>query len=146
MVRFLSPAWAEEFNAALDGAVIPGPDPDAGLAALDGTFTVVQEVRGAPDGDLRVILRVADGSIRLQLVGGTGDAPDEAPDQPPPDVAIVISYEDAVAVSKGELAAAEALNSGRIRVRGDLSVLVAAQQLLVAARSTTRALTESTTY
>ena len=38
----------------------PVPDPDAGLAAADGTFTVVQEVRGGPDGDVRVILRVVD--------------------------------------------------------------------------------------
>ena len=59
---------------------------------------------------------------------------------------IVISYDDAVAMSKGELAPAEALNAGRIRVRGDLSVLVAAQQMLVAARSSTQALVASTTY
>jgi hypothetical protein len=41
---------------------------------------------------------------------------------------------------------AEALNAGRIRVRGDLSVLVAAQQMLMAARSATRDLVASTTY
>ena len=38
-------------------------------------------------------------------------------------------------MSKGELAPAEALNTGRVRVRGDLSVLVAAQQMLNAARA-----------
>ncbi|MGA3146452.1 MAG: SCP2 sterol-binding domain-containing protein [Acidimicrobiales bacterium] len=145
MVRFLSSPWAEEFNAALEGAAIPGPDPDAGLAAVDGTFTVVQEVRGAPDGDVRVILRVVDGSLRLQLEhptdGGGGGAED-----PPADVTILISYDDAVAMSKGELAVAEALSAGRIRVRGDLSVLVAAQKMLMAARSTTRDLIASTTY
>ncbi len=59
---------------------------------------------------------------------------------------ILISYDDAVAMSKGELAVAEALNAGRIRVRGDLSVLVAAQKILMAARSTTRELVASTTY
>jgi putative sterol carrier protein len=61
-------------------------------------------------------------------------------------VTILISYDDAVAMSKGELAVAEALNAGRIRVRGDLSVLVAAQQMLMAARSATRDLVASTTY
>ena len=148
MVRFLSPPWAEEFNAALEGAAIPGPDPDAGLAAVDGTFTVVQEVRGAPDGDVRVILRVADGSLRLQLerVGDGGAGTDAGADDVSPDVTILISYDDAVAMSKGELAVAEALNAGRIRVRGDLSVLVAAQKMLMAARSTTRDLVASTTY
>ena len=146
MARFLSPAWAEEFNAALDGVVIPGPDPDAGLAAVDGTFTVVQVVRGTPDGDLRVILRVDDGSLRLQVANATGSGGEEGSDDPHPEVTIVISYEDAVAMSKGELAPAEALNAGRIRVRGDLSVLVAGQQMLAAARSRTQALAESTTY
>ena len=145
MARFLSQAWAEEFNAALEGAVLPGPGPDAGLAAVDGTFTVVQEVRGAPDGDVRVVLRVADGSLRL----GLGETPDEGfggADDPHAEVTIIVSYDDAVAMSKGELAAAEALNAGRIRVRGDLSVLVAAQQMLVAARSCTEDLVASTTY
>jgi putative sterol carrier protein len=150
MVRFLSPSWAEEFNAALEGAAIPGPDPDAGLAAVDGTFTVVQEVRGAPDGDVRVILGVVDGSLRLQLEraedGGDGGDGGDGADDPSPDVTILISYDDAVAMSKGELAVAEALNAGRIRVRGDLSVLVAAQKMLMAARSTTRDLVASTTY
>ena len=145
MVQFLSPAWADEFNAALEGAVIPGPA-DAGLTAADGTFSVVQEVRGAPGGDVRVILRVADGALRLQVKGTTGAGQEEGRGDPQPDVAIVISYDDAVAMSKGELAAAEALNTGRIRVRGDLSVLVAAQEMLMAARSSTRALVESTTY
>ena len=59
---------------------------------------------------------------------------------------IVISYDGRRGHVEGELAAAEALNAGRIRVRGDLSVLVAAQQMLVAARSTTGALVASTTY
>ena len=73
------------------------------------------------------------------------DGVDE-PEVGDPDVTIVISYEDAVAMSKGELAPAEALNAGRIRVRGDLSVLVAAQQMLMAARASTHDLVSSTTY
>jgi putative sterol carrier protein len=144
VVRFLSQAWAEEFNAALADAVLPGPGPDAGLAAVDGTFTVVQEVRGGPDGDVRVVLRVADGSLRLGLED-TSDAGQGGGD-PPAEVTIIVSYDDAVAMSKGELAAAEALNAGRIRVRGDLSVLVAAQKMLLAARSSTQGLVASTTY
>jgi putative sterol carrier protein len=144
VTRFLSPAWAEEFNAALDGVVVPGPGPDAGLAAVDGRFTVAQEVRGTPDGDVRLILRVDHGALRLRLEPGGESGGDEAGS--PPDVTIALSYEDAAAMSKGELSAAEALNAGRIRVRGDLSVLVAAQLMLEAARTSTRALASSTTY
>jgi hypothetical protein len=149
VVQFLSSSWAEAFNTALEGAVIPGPDADAGLAAVDGTFAVVQEVRGGPEGDVRVILQVADGSLRLQVQhpgeGDGGGGPGLA-DDPSPEVTVAISYLDAVAMSKGDLTAAEALNSGRIRVRGDLSVLVAAQQMLMAARSSTRDVVASTTY
>jgi hypothetical protein len=148
VARFLSPEWAEEFNAALDGVVLPEPGPDAGLAATGGRFTVVQEVRATPDGDVSLVLRVDRGSLRLAL-----DAPDPvgveeepAADDTPPDVTIKISYEDAASLSRGELSPAEALSAGRIRVKGDLSVLVAAQQMLTAARTATRALDTSTTY
>ena len=148
MARFLTPSWAEQFNAALEGAEVAGPGPDAGLAAADGNFTVVQEVRGTPDGDVRVVLRVADGALRLQLHRLAADGADHADGSEGnhPEVTIVVSYDDAVAMSKGELTPAEALNAGRIRVRGDLSVLVAAQQMLMAARATTQDLVASTTY
>ncbi len=96
------------------------------------------------DGTLRLHLEhPADGGARLDPADG--GAPSDGAHEPP-DVTVVISYDDAVAMSKGELAVAEALNSGRIRVRGDLSVLVAAQEMLMAARTSTRDLVASTTY
>jgi putative sterol carrier protein len=137
MARFLSPLWVEELNASLDGAVLPELAPDAGLAMADGTVTVVQEVHGTPDGDVRLVMRIEAGTIRLHVAGipagtdeGAGDDPGDAPD-----VTIALSYRDAAALSQGELTPAEALNAGRIRVRGDLSALAAGQQLLIAARS-----------
>jgi hypothetical protein len=150
VARFLSPAWAEEFNAALQGVKVPGPDPDAGLGAVGGTFTMVQEVHGTPDGDVRLTLRVDQGALHLHLEPRDGADPVSGgpprSDPVPTDVTIVLSYEDAVAMSKGELAPAEALNTGRIRVRGDLSVLVAAQAMLDAARSATVTMRSATTY
>jgi hypothetical protein len=148
VARFLSTQWAEEFNAALDGVVLPEPGPDAGLAATGGRFTVVQEVGGTPGGDVRLVLRVDGGSLRLDLqaldpVDGNGE---QAQDGTPPDVTIKLSYEDAASMSRGELSPAEALGAGRVRVRGDLSVLVAAQQMLAAARAATQSLDTSTTY
>ena len=56
---------------------------------------------------------------------------------------IALAYDDAAAMARGRLTPAEALNAGRIRVRGDLSALAAAQELLDAARS---APATSTTY
>ena len=146
MARFLSPAWVEEQNAALEGAVLPDPAPDAGLAMADGKVTVVEEVRGTPDGDVRLVMRIEAGTIRLQLDGrpnGTGTGPGEDAGDAP-NVTIALSYEDAAALSKGELTPAEALNAGRIRVRGDLSALAAGQQLLAAARSGAGALPPTT--
>ena len=45
-------------------------------------------------------------------------------------VRMALAYADAAALARGEVDPAQALNAGRIRVRGDLSVLVAAQQML----------------
>jgi putative sterol carrier protein len=139
--RFLSPEWAEAFDAAVHGVTVPSPGEEAGLAALGGTFTVVQEVRGAPDGDVTVVLKVENGALRLSLEPGT-----DGEDGTRGDVAISLSYEDAASLSKGELVAAVALTEGRIRVRGDLSVLVASQQMLAAAQPYVQSLTSATTY
>jgi len=146
VARFLSPSWAEELNAALADVVVPGPGPDAGLAAADGRFTVVQEVRGGPEGHVRLVLRVDAGSLHLEVTPRGTDEGGAGPDVGQGDVTIALSYDDAAAMSRGELAPAEALNAGRIRVRGDLSVLVAAQGMLEAARASTQSVVTPTTY
>jgi len=141
--RFLTPAWVDGFNAALDGVEFPAPGPDAGLAAADGRFSVAQEVRGTPDGDVRLVLRTGDGALSL-AVGPLDGPADDGPDRV--DVTIALGYEDAAALATGRLSAADALTAGRIRVRGDLSVLVAGQELLSAARRHTQGLDADTTY
>ncbi len=147
MARFLSPEWVAALNAALDGVVVDGPGPEAGLATVGGRFTVAQEVRGTPEGDLSLRLLVEDGSLSFVLSGLADDPAvgTEAADQTP-HVTVALSYEDAAAMSKGELAPADALNAGQIRVRGDLSVLVASQSMLEAARSFIASVIASTTY
>ena len=141
MPRFLTSDWVSGFNAALAGVVLPPPGPGAGLAAADGHFTVAQEVRGTPDGDLRLLLRADNGSLALETGALDGHGPDEVAD-----VTIALGYGDAAALATGVLSPAEALNAGRIRVRGDLSVLAAGQEMLAAARQHTRALDADTTY
>ena len=49
-------------------------------------------------------------------------------------------------MSQGQLSPAEALNEGRIRVRGDLSALAASQQALHDARTRTGSKVPTTTY
>jgi putative sterol carrier protein len=51
----------------------------------------------------------------------------------PADVTIVVAYADALAIARGGLDAADALATGRVRVRGELAVLVAGQSVLNAA-------------
>jgi hypothetical protein len=119
--------------------VLPGPGEDAGIAAADGRFTVAQKVQGGPDGEVTVLMTADAGSLRMALVDGT--SPDRRPD-----VTIVLSYEDAAALSTGELGAADAITAGRIRVRGDLSVLAAGQAMLMAAQPHIQSLAAATTY
>ncbi len=90
---------------------------------------------------MRLVLQAADGTLTFSL-RPLGESPptDEV------DVTIALGYTDAVALSRGELSPAEALTGGRIRVRGDLSVLVAGQELLTTAREHTRAVDAETTY
>lgn len=150
MPRFLTAAWVEAFNAALAGVQLPAPGPDAGLAAADGSFTVAQEVRGTPDGDVRLFLHTADGTLELRLEPLAPDPALPNAEAAGPigvaDVTIALGYADAADLARGELSPAEALNAGRIRVRGDLSVLAAGQELLLAARAHTRDLDAATTF
>jgi hypothetical protein len=131
MPRFLSGEWAEQFNAALVGVALPEPDPDAGLAAADGHFTVAQEVRGAPGGDVRLLLRADGTALAISVEPLTAVEPEG---EVQAGVTIALGYEDAAALARGDLTAAEALNDGRVRVRGDLSILVAGQRLFAAAQ------------
>ncbi len=147
MARFLSREWVDAFNAALAGATLPIPGHGSGLAVADGPVTVAEEIRGGPEGDVRLLLHIDRGALRLERADGL-EGGHRAADGggPAPDVTMALAYEDAVAMSAGELSPAEALNQGRIRVRGDLTVLVEAQQLLAAARDATGDLDTSTTY
>ncbi len=130
MPRFLTPAWAEAYNAALSGAALPVPEPtpDSSQRAQDGPFTVVQEVRATPDGDVRLVITVDGATMTLAVEPLDADS-DEG------DVTMAIAYEDAVALTQGQLSPAGALTTGRVRVRGDLSLLVASQERMEAARA-----------
>ena len=154
MARFLTQEWVDEWNTAMEGVPLPDPGPDAGLAMADGRVTVVEEVRGTPDGDVRLVMTIDAGTVHLELAPGNGgDGTDGGdhdgsaePGEPTPTVTIVLSYLDAEAMSQGQLSPAQALNAGRIRVRGDLATLAASQQVLNHARSEVGDAVAPTTY
>jgi hypothetical protein len=141
VARYLSPEWVESFDAALGALDLTEAITAAGegsLLASDGRLAVAQVVEGAPTapdapdapdapnvppGAVRTVLTIAEGHAHLAL------DPDGAASAAA-DVTVLLGYEDALALARGELEPADALAAGRIRVRGDLAALVAAQTVL----------------
>lgn len=135
MPRFFSPEWVAAFNDAVAEVAVPAPVDGAALAARNGSFTVTQVVRGGPAGDVATTLVVSSDRVELRS-GADEDAT----------VTVVIGWDDAVALSSGRLSATAALAAGRIRVRGDLGVLVAGRAVLAALAPHLADLHASTTY
>ncbi len=142
MPRYLSREWVESFDAALGALDLTDAIAAAGsgsLLAADGAFTVAQVVEAVPDAaggpsdgstgtvrTVRTVLTIAEGHAHLALDpdGGASDAAD---------VTMLLGYDDTLAMAQGVLEPADALAAGRVRVRGDLAALVAAQSVLQAA-------------
>jgi hypothetical protein len=127
MPRYLTPEWVQAFNAALSGLDLSAAiaaTAAGSLTASDGAFAVAQVVTDGPDGEVRTILAVDETGVTMTF------DPDGARRA---DVTIVLRYEDALAVARGSLDPADALATGRVRVRGELAVLVAGQSVLNAA-------------
>lgn len=135
MPAFLSPEWVAAFNQAVDGASPPQPAPDAALAARSGRFAVCQTVSGGPAGDVTTTLVVDGPDVTMRL--GADDTAD---------VTVRLSWDDAAALSRGTLSPTDALAGGRIKVRGDLGVLVAGQAVLAAMQDRLASLHGTTTY
>ena len=129
MARYLSPEWVASFDAALRDVDLTDALAAAGegsLVAGDGTFSVAQVVTDVPGSDtaVRTVFSVVEESARLVL---------DPAEEVPATATIVLSYDAALAMARGELDPADALAQGRVRVRGDLAALVAGQAVLAAA-------------
>jgi hypothetical protein len=128
--RFLSPEWVEEANELLSDPDLEGSD-----ATDTATAGIRQVVTGSDHGEVRITIRLSGPTVRFS-VG----------DEEPVDVTIAIGWDDAVALSRGDLAVAGALTDGRVRVRGDLTVLMKSQEVLAGAQPRLRPLSARTTY
>jgi len=111
-VRFLTPEWAEALKAELNGS-------EKFRSAAAGQTAAVQQVITTSEGDTHYWIKIADGSIDL----GVGDT--EAPD-----ATITQSYETAVALAKSELSAVTAFMTGRIKIAGNMGLLLGLQGAL----------------
>ena len=129
MARYLSQEWFDEVNrAAADSDRIKVDT--AGIA-----LTIQQVVTGAPDGDAHYAVKVRDGAVTVT----PGDDPEA-------DVTITEDWDTAVSVANGELPAAAAFMTGRIRVSGNVAVLLDAQGSLQGLDAVFADLRERTTF
>ena len=102
-VRYLSQEWVDQYNAALAGD-------EAVRAAMKGKNAALQMViSGAPEGEVRYWLRIADGGASA----GLGDI-DGA------DVTITQTYETSVQVNRGELDGQKAFMQGKVKIAGKM--------------------------
>ena len=111
MADLLTPEWLHELAATLAAA-----EP----VASDRRLALGQVVTGGPGGDVEYTLFLGGGEAE-RLSPGVGDAA----------VTVVEPYETAAQIYGGA-SASQALGSGRLKVRGDVRVLLESQELLAA--------------
>ncbi len=129
MARYLSPEWLEQVNDAARA--------NEELADVVGGVRLVlqQVVTEGPEGDIRYAVRIEDGTVAVV----PGDAPDA-------DVTVTEDHDTAVALHRGELRAAHAFMTGRIRVSGNTQALLGAQAALHRLDAVFAGVRDSTTY
>jgi len=125
MVRFLSPEWIAALAAAAREATVPG-----GVR-----LTVQQVVTGDGEADVRYHLVLAEG--RLQVHPGEAETAD---------VTLVQTREVAAALNRGELNAQQALEAGRLKLRGDIGHLAREGRALSAMEDVFAAVRDVTEY
>lgn len=111
-VRFLSPEWAEALKTELNR--------DEGFqAAAAGQRATLQQIITTGEGDTHYWITIADGQIDL----GVGDVEGE-------DATITQSYESAAALARGELSAVTAFMTGRLKIAGNMGMILGLQGAL----------------
>lgn len=107
MAAYLSAAWFEDVNR------VARADGELARTTAGARVTIQQIVWAGPTGDTRYWVQIDDGVVEV----GSGEAPGA-------DATVAQSFETAVAVSRGDLPVEQALAEGRIRLSGDVSVLL----------------------
>jgi putative sterol carrier protein len=111
-VKFLSEEWAEALKTALNAD-------EAFRTAAASSSARIQQVITQDGGETRYWIVIADGTIDM----GIGDLDTV-------DATITESYDSAVALSKGELHAVTAFMTGKIRIAGNMAMLLSLQAAL----------------
>lgn len=114
MSEWLSEAWFEELRQVL------ADQPEHPGASARVQFVLV----GGPDGEVRYFWVVEDGRV---VACSLGDLLDDA------ELTLTESWEDALAMQRGELDPSAAFMQGRIKVGGSMTRLLALLPLLSSA-------------
>lgn len=125
MVEFLTPEWIAALDNAAREAVVP--------ARVQ--LTIQQIVTGNAGDDVRYHLVLEEGRLRV-LPGEAASA----------HVTLVQTREVATALSRGELNAQQALEAGRLKLRGDIGHLAREGKALGAMEDVFAAVRAETTY
>ncbi|MEP7060709.1 MAG: SCP2 sterol-binding domain-containing protein [Actinomycetota bacterium] len=110
-VKFLSTEWADAVKAALNA------DSDFQAAAANQKATIQQVITGEEETHYWIV--IADGTIDM----GVGDST-------APDATITQSYETAVGLATGSVSAVTAFMTGKIKVAGNMGMLLGLQGAL----------------
>jgi putative sterol carrier protein len=124
MVRFLSPEWIEALDAAARDAVVPA----------EVRLTIQQVVTG-DGGEVSYHLVLEEG--RLRVHPGHAERAD---------VTLVQSRDVAAALSRGQLNAQQALEAGRLKLRGNIGHLARQGKALTAMDDAFASVRAETTY
>jgi putative sterol carrier protein len=111
-VKFLSEPWAEALKAELNGS-------EEFRRAAAGQKATIQQVITNTDGETHYWISIVDGKIDL----GVGDVD-------APDATITQSYDSAAALAKGELSAVTAFMTGRLKIAGNMGMILGLQGAL----------------
>ncbi len=126
MPDFLSAEWIDAMAAAASTAAV-GP--------AGGDLVVQHVVTGASTGEVAWVVRVQDGKLSVD----TGHDPD-------PSITFTLDAATAAAIQSGHQSAQAAFMSGRLRLDGDVGVLVAQQGTLLALDDVFASVRAATTY
>jgi len=108
-VQFLSEEWTTELKDRLNAT-------DSFKKAAGSASAKVQQVITGPDGERRYRIRIKDGSIDM----GQGEIDS-------PDATITQDYDTAMALAKSELNPITAFMSGKLRISGNMMLLMQLQ-------------------
>jgi putative sterol carrier protein len=111
-VQFLSEEWATQLRERLN-------ESEAFRKGLGGTTAKIQQVISTTDGERRYWMKTEGGRIDM----GPGDV--EAPD-----ATIAQDYDTAVGLARGEVNAVSAYLTGKIKISGNLMLLMGLQGAL----------------